>query len=94
MISEYGNLCLLCNKRASEHHHLCYNRANRKLSDEDKLIIPLCRECHSFIHDYAIAGKLSKVLGQTIWELNYCADKERILDAREQFRKRYGKSYL
>lgn len=46
------------------------------------------------IHNNGTCEKLSRIIGQLAWELNYLNDKADILKAREQFRKRYGKSYL
>lgn len=62
------------------------------MADEDGLVIPMCHKHHNMgalterIHDNPMAEKLSKMLGQAIWESRY--------GDREAFRKRYGKSYL
>lgn len=92
-------LCDICAKRtAVDTHHLCYNRANRVLSDEDNLTLKLCRDCHDAIHHNATTGKLSKMLGQAMWEKKYIVDEvgESHLEelARTDFRKRYGESFL
>jgi hypothetical protein len=93
-VTEYTKYCTLCGTPTTEIHHLCYGGANRRLSDEDNLVIPICRECHNDIHNIPTAGKLSKIVGQLAYELNENAHKGDILNAREKFRKRYGKSYL
>ena len=72
-------------------HHLVFGRGMRKLAEEDGLKIPLCNSCHnmnlwSCIHGNQAAEKLSKMLGQMAYEAK--------IGSREDFRKRYGKSYL
>lgn len=62
------------------------------MAEEDGIKVPSCNRCHNIgmvkerIHDNPMAEKLSKMLGQAIYE------KE--IGTREDFRKRYGKSYL
>lgn len=94
MITEYTRFCLLCGKPTTDTHHLIFGGAWRKLADEDKLCIPLCRDCHSEIHMNGTASKLSKILGQVVYEYQSKVSKEDMLSTREEFRKRYGKSYL
>lgn len=93
-ITDYDKYCFLCGKPTSEMHHLVYSGALRKLADDDGLFVPVCRSCHNEIHNIGIAGKLSKIVGQLAYELNMNAHKGDIQDARESFRKRYGRSYL
>ena len=93
-VTEYSKYCAFCGTPTTEFHHLCFGGALRKLSDDDNLVLPICRECHNEIHNIPIASKLSKMLGQSLYELNENAHKKEILDAREKFRKRYGRSYL
>ena len=93
-VTEYVKNCISCGKpTVSEFHHLVYGVANRRLSDDDGLIIPICRSCHDDIHKYGIAGNLSKMFGQAIFERNECAKGATLDEAREKFRKRYGRSY-
>lgn len=86
-----NNLCLICNKAGAEVHHLVFGTANRKLSDEDKLCVPLCREHHEFMHKNA---KISRIIGQLMYERDKCAEGMSVEEARINFRNRYGKSYL
>lgn len=59
---------------------------------DDGLKVPACNKCHNMgkqierIHENIMAEKLSKMLGQAIYESK--------IGTREEFRKRYGKSYL
>lgn len=94
-VTECINNCIVCGGfMVEEFHHLVYGVSNRRLSDEDGLIIPICRSCHDSIHRNSVSGNLSKMFGQAIFERNECAKGSSIEDARKLFRKRYGRSYL
>ena len=83
--------CAICGKPKEDIHHLIFGTANRKLSDEDRLCLPLCREHHDFMHRNA---KISRIIGQLMYERNKCEEGYSIEAARQSFRIRYGKSYL
>lgn len=92
IVTSYNGICFFCGDTAECEHHLLFGKGIRPLAEEDGLKIPSCNRCHNFgilierIHDNPMAEKLSKMLGQAIYE------KE--IGTREDFRKRYGKSYL
>ena len=46
------------------------------------------------VHDNTTAEKLSKIAGQLAWEKHCVASGHTEDEARELFRKRYGRSYL
>lgn len=92
MLSEYSNICAICGKPATEIHHLVFGRGMRELADEDGLTISLCRECHENAHKNE--SWWSKSLGQMEFEIQRVAQGIPQEVAREQFRKRYGRSYL
>ena len=83
--------CAICGKQKDDVHHLVFGTANRKLADEDQLVIPLCREHHELMHKQAT---ISRIIGQLMYERNKCAQGYSIDAARQSFRNRYGKSYL
>lgn len=83
--------CVFCGKPKDDVHHLVFGIANRRLSDEDKLMIPVCREHHELLHKHGI---VSKYIGQLMYERNKCAEGYSIDAARDSFRIRYGKSYI
>lgn len=101
---------LFVGKTTTTKYHLIFGVSNRKLADQDKLTLPLCDLCHNMagkpaerIHGNSAAEKLSKMLGQALWELNevsksLSADDDIIKtekeSARIKFIKRYGRSYL
>jgi hypothetical protein len=91
-------------------HHLIFGSGLRQLADEDGILLPLTHSEHNMgaiperIHDNPAAEKLSKMVGQEAWELQYLAKSLSKLtgkttedcrrEAREAFRQRYGISYL
>jgi hypothetical protein len=110
IVTEYTELSAFSASAKECDHHLIFGSGSRKQADEDGLILPLTNKEHNMgaiperIHDNPAAEKLSKMLGQVAWELNYIAKllaklsgktaKECRSEAREAFRKRYGISYL
>lgn len=92
IVTEYKDICFFCGRKAEGEHHLIFGTADRELCEKDGLKVPICNNCHNMgnklgrVHDNPMAEKLSKMLGQAIFEAN--------IGTREQFRKRYGKSYL
>lgn len=93
-----ARLCAICGKLATETHHLIYGSSQRKLADRDGITMPLCRSCHKDIHYIGKLGALSKMFGQLMWERWFMADfghaDKTLKDTREEFRQRYGQSYL
>lgn len=73
---EDDSVCIFCGRPAEAKHHLIFGTAGRRLSDEDGLIVPVCNNCHNMgamtsrIHGNPMAEKLSKMLGQALWERN------------------------
>ena len=79
--------CDLCLTRHNlEVHHCIHGSGRRKLADEDGLTVYLCHGCHMYLHDHRKVDIEYIRLAQRWYE-------EHIGD-REQFRKRYGKSWL
>lgn len=93
IVTQYTDICIFCGAPAECEHHLLSGNGIRPLAEADGIKVPLCNNCHNLankatdrIHGNVMAEKLSKMLGQAIWESRY--------GDREAFRKRYGKSYL
>lgn len=92
IVTEYKNICFFCGRPAECEHHLVFGIALRELAEEDGLKVPSCNRCHNMgaipsrIHENPMAEKLSKMLGQAIYENK--------IGTRQEFVKRYGKSYL
>lgn len=104
--------CYFCGRPAHGVHHLIFGAGMRNLADDDQIFIPICDMCHMYghiddemglgfakesrIHDNPMAEKLSKMLGQAVWEMAELAkhDPEVLELTKTKFRKRYGRSYL
>lgn len=92
IVTEYRNICFFCGEAAECEHHLLFGNGIRKLAEKDGLKVPCCNRCHNMgniterIHDNIMAERMSKMLGQAMFELK--------IGTREEFRRRYGKSYL
>lgn len=79
--------CVECGHENPQEHHVFYGTANRKISDQDGMIIPLCLRCHANLHNDP-----NKTLDRK-WR-HIAQAKYEETHTREEFRKRYGKSYL
>ena len=91
MITEYTQICIFCRKPKQDVHHCLFGVANRKLSDADELVLPVCREHHELLHKN---DKISRVIGQLAYERDRCAEGDTMEEARMKFISRYGKNYL
>lgn len=114
---EKTRICAMCNRVCQTvEHHLIFGSGMRQLADEDDLIIDLCEECHTSasklteqIHSNVAAERLSKMLGQMMYERNQLAkmlggtmadctrtDYAEIYkdEVKASFMKRYGRSFL
>lgn len=92
IVTDHETICFFCGKPAECEHHLLFGSGIRQLAEEDGLKVPACNRCHNMgreserIHENIMAEKLSKMLGQAMYEAN--------IGTREEFRARYGRSYL
>ena len=98
IVTKFEGICAITGKRATCKHHLVFGRGFKELADEDGLWIPLIDEVHNMgkfaIHGNPTAEKLSKIAGQLAFEKHWVAKGDTEDEARERFRKRYGRSYL
>lgn len=94
MITDFNELCAICNKQATEVHHLIFGTANRKISDLDGLTMPCCRSCHEKIHKNKELQMMSEIAGQLAYEKDKVAEGMLPAEARVDFMVRYGRSYL
>lgn len=106
-VTEYQGISIFSGSPAECTHHLVFGSGLRYLADEDGLYIPLTHAEHNMspygythqIHGNPTAEKLSKMLGQAIFEKEYYRHYNDLFKfdkdiARETFRKRYGISYM
>lgn len=73
--------------------------ANRRLSEEDGLVVDLCPDCHNRPPNGAHFNKKTMerlhVAGQARWEMQYIlCNNVTGEEAREAFMRRYGKNYI
>ena len=79
--------CFICAGKANQLHHV-FGGCRRKISDQDGFVVPLCMECHTGpngVHHNRSAQLGLMMLAQTMYEQTH---------TREEFLKRYGKSWL
>lgn len=84
--------CIECGLNNVELHEVFFGTANRKLSIEDGLVIPLCKARHHAgnligIHKDKDLNEKWKKIAQKRWQEFYGKTKE-------DFIKRYGISYI
>lgn len=100
ILTKYTQYCAFCGQPTYDEHHLLFGKGIRPLAEADGIKLPACKKCHTLgiiaerIHDNPMAEKLSKMCGQLAWEKRKVAEGCTEDEAREWFRKRYGRSYL
>lgn len=98
ILTKYTDNCIICGMPIDEIkncHHLVFGRGMRNLADEDGLTLPMCPFCHDELHKKSsVAAEMSRICGQLAFEKSLCEKGVSADNAREYFRKRYGKSYL
>lgn len=80
--------CVVCWRERTAIHHIFYGTANRKLSDQDGYVIPLCHAHHTGrdgIHFNKGLDEYWKQIAQRHYEKHH---------SRQSFIKRYGRSWL
>lgn len=87
--------CMVCGRPAEHVHHMICGVANRKKSDADRLLAPLCREHHTEIHE-GVNGSYywSHALAEMAWIKENALPFEERENTIERFIDRYGKNYL
>lgn len=95
IIQEKGDrYCWICGTCKELENHHCWHGPNRKLADEDGLVVWLCHECHAELHGRGKYDKHLMWLAQERWISNAWVHKywmDNPSRAREAFRERYGK---
>ena len=98
VVTDYMDYCFICGAPKEHTHHLIEGVANRQKSDKYKLIVPVCGNCHNMskdsIHGNTKMDAMSKIIGQLAFEREEVANGLTKEQAREKFRKEFGKSYL
>lgn len=95
---KYADFDLIDGSPCVERHHI-FGGPNRQKSDEDGLWVPLTYAHHQgniSVHNNKEMNSLMHIIGQLAYELELVSTgKARTKDqAKEMFRKRYGKTYI
>jgi len=107
ILTKYDKNCIICGKPTSTEHHFIEGTANRKLSEKFGLKAPVCDDHHNMtnnsVHLNPAMQAMGHIIGQLAYEKRYIAEKHGLpfesvddieAEARESFRKIFGKSYL
>lgn len=90
--------CYLCGRICYTEMHHIFPGANRRLSEEDGLVVNLCHACHNEPPNGAHFNRETmlylKRQGQTMYEEQRIAEGMTPEEARQSFMQRYGKNYL
>lgn len=82
--------CFICGQYPTERHEVFFGRRNRQKAIDDDLVVYLCRGHHRYTA--GVHGRDGKELNLMLKKL---AQKEyEKTHSRDEFRSRYGKSYL
>lgn len=88
IITEINDRCFICGSRRNlAVHHCWHGFANRKLADEDGLVVTLCQKCHTDLHDKGLEDRWLMGVAQKAWMKYYGKSVD-------EFRKRYGRSVI
>lgn len=94
MITDFEELCVICNKPAVDTHHCINGTANRRIADKADLTIPLCRQCHDDIHRNNKMLVMTKIIGQLAYEKQKVYEGMLPAEARIDFTELFGRSWL
>lgn len=86
ILTEDMEHCFRCGRSPVQMHHI-FGSFNRDKATMDDMIVPLCWECHMRLHN-----ERSQRMNYSLKRLAQAAYEE--AHSREEFRQRYGKSYL
>lgn len=85
--------CLMCGSPYTETHHAIFG-IRRKLADKDGLIIPLCHDCHMYLHEHEDIAMRYRRSAEEAWLQRQEKDGKSREEAIAAFVERYGKNYL
>ena len=91
-ILQDGKYCMVCGSEQNLQKHHIFGGANRKFSDEDGLWIWLCIDHHT--GDQGIHSAKGSAMMQRYHEIGEREWLRKYGKTIEQFRRRYGKSWL
>ena len=100
VISNQTEYCVLCGGYASGEHHLIFGTSGRAFAEKYGLKMAICDRCHTAseylcdrIHDNTMAERLSKMLGQAIFEREMIQRGMTLKEARDKMIFENGRIY-
>ena len=63
--------CIECGGSPVEPHHVLHGYANRRWSEKFHLVVPMCRRCHSHLHENPQMDVMYMKMGQLAFEREY-----------------------
>lgn len=78
--------CFFCGREPIQFHHI-FGGSDRDKATEDDMVVPLCWNCHQKLHTEHSQRTRYKLMRAAQWAYEET-------HTRDEFRKRYGKSYL
>lgn len=99
LLNSSKHICYICGKFGpTDAHHIFGGTANRRLSEEDGMVVYLCRRCHNQPPDGVHFNKQTMDWlhrrGQKAWEEMRIGEGMTHEEARKMFVRRYGKNWL
>lgn len=101
IVTNQDDMCVFCGNTASAEHHLIFGTYGRAFAEKHGLKVPVCDRCHNManhkcdrIHDNPMAERLSKMLGQAFYECDMVGKGMSHCEARAQFIREYGSSFI
>lgn len=98
IITKYSDFCAICGRPRECWHHGMSGTANRKVSDSLGAVWPLCEDCHtgasSSIHRNHRLDKMCKIATELAVEKHFVASGMSEAEAREEFRRLFGKNCI
>ena len=85
VIQSNWNECFMCHGIPTDVHH-CLRGKYRPKAEEFKLVIHVCRKCHTRIHENQEIFDCYRMLAQRVFESK--------IGDRYMWRKNFGRSYL
>lgn len=101
IITEYENMCVICNSMENIHIHHCIEGGTsglRQKSEDYGLKIPLCAKHHNMsnmsVHMNKEMNVMSHIIGQLAFEREMSFQGFAKDECRAKFRAEFGRSYL
>lgn len=79
------DVCVFCGRPRADLHEVFFGTAKRQASKDWGMVIPVCRDCHSYIHRFRPTRLYTQKEAQKVFEEKY---------GHEKFMEVFGKNYV